>query len=130
MPKGKSPPQQRVIFETENEDLRPVYVEGAQGGITPKGSLQVSFYLDFLKPSKQLKARITKTGQETGQAAFRISPGDPFGLDSNRLHFVRKIEATLVFTAPTLKSLIPWLQSKLDEMTQNESPNEPIKEPN
>ena len=110
----------RAIIQYKNLDMEPVYVEGAMGGLTQRGSLHVSFFADYLKPPEQTEVT-TKKGDDEG--SFGIPMKDPFGIQTgNPICVVRRIEASIVFTEPMLRTLIPWLQSKLDEI-DNERDN-------
>lgn len=108
------PSTPKLIIEYENEDIRPAYVEGAQGTRTPQGALHVAFYSEFMKTQKKIQATVKKTDDPKDGTALVAS--DPFMFDNGELHIVRRVEANLIFTVPALESLIPWLTGKLQEM--------------
>ena len=111
------PSQPKLIIEYENEDIRPTYVEGAQGARTPQGALYVSFYSEFVKTQKKIQATVKKTDDsDDSKDGTALVAQDPFMFDNGELHIVRRVEANLIFTVPSLESLIPWLTGKLQEM--------------
>ena len=100
-----------VVIEYENSDNTPVYVEGAQGVLTPKGSLQVSFYSENMRPKTNLSTTLDQSG-----TVVNVKTEDPFGLDVGEIHIVRRIEADLILTLPTLKAVTAWFNNKIGEM--------------
>jgi len=109
---------QTVSIEYENADLTPVYVEAAQGMPTPNGALQVSFYSEYMKPLSEVQL-------ESEGKKVRLSQADPFGRDTGKVTITRRIEASLIFTVPALRSIVPWLQQRLDELDQDNSNGAP-----
>lgn len=120
MAERKAAPTKAAI-EVEGTDLPPVYVEGAHGLHTPKGSLQVSFYSDHIKPRESLGAALVTTEESAGVTNMNIKPDDSYGLDKRELRIVRRIAANLILPLPFLRELVPWLQLKLNELEQKNS---------
>ena len=118
---------QNVVIEYENADLTPAYVEGAQGVRTQKGALQINFYSEYLKPLSEVQPKINVVENAAGskEVIMSLSQADPFGLDTGSITIVRRVEASLILTAPALQSIIPWLQQKLDELVQGSPTNAP-----
>lgn len=116
-PAGKSPARTKIVVEYENLELKPAYVEGAQGMRTSHGALHVSFYSEYTKSKAQLKGEtrsLAANNAETVQVTFP----DPF-LSGDEIRIVRRVESALILTVPVLRSLVPWLQSKLQELESN-----------
>ena len=121
----KGPPN--VVIEYENADLTPVYVEEAQGIRTQRGACQISFYSQYLKPLSEVQSKLNVGERAAGSTAVTMELGhaDPFGLDTESITIVRRVEANLILTAPVLQSIIPWLQKMLDELIQGSPTNAP-----
>ena len=112
----------RAVIEYENVDVRPAYVEGAQGMRTPQGALHVSFYSEYVKARDKLNSQVTSNSKPgENSVTIAIASGDPFGIDDDEIRIVRRIEASLILTVPALQTIVPWLQQKLNELTQNDS---------
>ena len=105
-----------VVVEYENTDITPVFVEGAQGMKTPNGALQVSFYSEHMKPLETLATVSVPIEDPDRQGDLKFKTKDPFGLDTGSITIVRRIEASLFLTEPSLKILINWLNLKLLEL--------------
>ena len=104
-----------AILEYENLDLPPAYVDGAQGVLSPsKDVLHVSFFSERMAGSEELTAYATPS--QDGKT-FGANVGDPFGVDTNEVRVIRRVEANLIFTPEALKQLIPWLKQKLNELS-------------
>ena len=109
----------KAVIEYEGVDLPPVYVEAAQGMNTPKGSLQMSFFSEYMKPRENLGATIASVGEPAGTAeTMRIQTEEPYGLDKGSIRIVRRIEANLILPLPFLRQLVPWLQERLNDLEQ------------
>lgn len=102
----------QVIIKYENADLAPAYAEGAQGMLTPKGALHVSFYSEYLKHQPELECNSQPMLDGTVQA----QTPDPYSPRHGKFHIVRRVESSLILPASFLRDLIPWLQSKLNEL--------------
>ena len=118
-PAEKSPALTKIVVEYENLELKPVYVEGAQGMGTTQGALHVSFYSEYTKSKAELKGKTRSSELAANNAArVQVSFPDPF-LSGDEIRIVRTVESALILTAPVLRSLIPWLQLKLQELESN-----------
>ncbi|MCY4327894.1 MAG: hypothetical protein OXC53_09960 [Rhodobacteraceae bacterium] len=113
-PRAKSGGKKRVTVEYENLDLPPAYVESAQGMPSQQGVLHVSFFSERMAGSEELTAYATPS--QDGKT-FGANVGDPFGVDTNEVRVIRRVEANLIFTPEALKQLIPWLKQKLNELS-------------
>ncbi len=115
---GVKRPTVRAVIEYENMGFRPAYVEGAQGMRTAQGALHVSFYSEYAKSKESLNGVIknpldSSSGDTQG---VEVSFPDPFLSSDGEYRIVRRVESTLIFTEPFLRTLIPWLQIKLKEL--------------
>ena len=115
-PTSVRPP--KAAIEYENLDITPVYVEAAQGMVTPKGVLHVSFFNEFVKSRDKLESEAS-LNRDDGHVKMTLKTKDPFGSDDGNIQIVRRVEANLIFTEAGLKSLIPWLQEKLAELVHH-----------
>ena len=123
---SKSSRSPKVVLEYENMDLAPTYVEGAQGMRTPLGSLQVSFYSEYIKPIESLELPVeTQAASDDTSVTLKVLQRDPFIAETQQVRMVRRIEANVILTLPALQALIPWLQQKLNEMEKHDSSNAP-----
>ncbi len=105
----------KATLEYENLDLPPVYVDGAQGTLSPnKDVLHVSFSERIAGlPSLSVNTEIIESqDNKTCQANF----GDCFGLDTGNIHLIRRVEANLIFSRHSLEGIISWLQQQLNTL--------------
>jgi len=86
------------------DDYNPVYVNGAYGGITPKGEIIANFFLERHAIPKKETLNIEEDN-DTKRVEFE--PGD--------LHdsLVRYVETGIVMNVDTAREIITWLQDKL-----------------
>ena len=112
----------KANIEYTGTDIPPVYVEGAQAMKTPQGALQVDFYSEYIKPRDMLKATMQTIKQSNNLATMRLQADDPYGMGSGtgNITIMRRIEARFILTAPALRSILPWLQSKLADLESEE----------
>ena len=109
----------KAVIEYEGAEHPPVYVEAAQGMNTPKGSLQLSFFSEYMKPRENLGATIVNVAEIGGAAKMNIQTEEPYGLDKGSIRIVRRIEANLILPLPFLRQLVPWLQDRLNDLEQS-----------
>ena len=116
------PKVENVKIEYENTDLPPRYIEGAQGLVTQKGTLQFSLHSEFVKHIDEINTEATQIQSESQSGVtINLSQADPFGLDTGRITLTRRIEGNFVITAPALRSIIDWLENKHAEMLITQS---------
>ena len=120
--KGKPFTPRRIVVQYENLDLSPAYVEGAQGMRTSKGALHVSFYSEYVKSKEEISIDIESSVSSSDAVSTTVSAPDPFISDDGEIRLVRRVESNLIFTVPVLQSLIPWLQTKLQELDTDPVP--------
>ena len=112
---NRSPRRKARIVEYQNDDLPPVYVESAQGIRTPRGSLQVTFFSDYIRHHQDTVIQL-RTPADQPPGTVDVGVEDPFRLAEGDIRLVRRVEANLILTLPALKALIPWLEIKLKEL--------------
>jgi len=89
-------------------DYNPVYVNGAHGGVSPRGELVVNFYLERQPLPNSITHEITPAGQIGTETDSEPS-------DLNR-SLVRHVTNGVVLNYNTARELHYWLGEKLKEM--------------
>ena len=89
-------------------DYNPVYVNGAHGGLTPRGELVVNFYLERTGLPDAIVHEITPEG--TLGVEIAQEPVD--GMNS----LVRFIESGIVLNTENARTLHAWLGERIKEM--------------
>ncbi len=89
-------------------DYNPKYVNGAHGGVSPRGELVVNFYLERQPLPNAVSHEINQNG--TIGAESSIEPGD--------LHasLVRYVTTGVVLSLQTARDLHGWLGEKIREL--------------
>lgn len=95
----------KYIFD---DSYNPVYVNGAHGGVTPRGELVVNFYLERQPLPNAISHELTASG-----SIGRESTVEPADLQRS---FVRFISSGVVLSHQTAKEIHFWLGEKLKEM--------------
>ena len=117
-----------AVVQYENADAPPAYVESVQGMLTPQGALHLSFFSEYLKHRAELPAKVHPR-IDSGGKGLEVLPGDPFGFDGKEICLVRRVEANLIMTDEAVRRLLPWLQTKLNEMERFREGKESAKAP-
>ena len=89
-------------------DYSPVYVNGAHGGVSPRGELVMNFYLERQPLPNALSHEITPTGTIGAETAV-----DPSDLGRS---LVRQVINGVVVNYQTARELHYWLGEKVKEM--------------
>lgn len=90
-------------------DYNPVYVNGAHGGISPRGEIIANFYLE--RPP--LPNEITHAINPDGSIGADIIEADPKNLNST---IVRYVSSGVVLNYQNAKALHAWLGDKVEEL--------------
>ncbi|NVN90104.1 MAG: hypothetical protein HXX11_05815 [Desulfuromonadales bacterium] len=90
-------------------DYNPVYVNGAHGGISPRGEIIANFYLERTPLPNELVHSINPDGTINAEAAST----DPENLNSM---LVRYISSGIVLNHQNAKDLHGWLGDKIAEL--------------
>ena len=89
-------------------DYNPVYVNGAHGGVTPRGELVVNFYQERQPLPNAITHELNPNGTIGKEVA--VEPGD---LNKSLVRFVSN---GVVLTHQTARELHYWLGDKIKEM--------------
>ncbi|MCM2357859.1 MAG: hypothetical protein NDI77_06900 [Geobacteraceae bacterium] len=89
-------------------DYNPVYVNGAHGGVTPRGELVVNFYQERQPLPNSITQEVNPNGTIGSEVA--VEPED-----LNR-SLVRFVSNGVVVTYQTARELHYWLGEKIKEM--------------
>ena len=100
------PEQVRYHFIKSNA-FRVFYVDGAHGGITPKGQIQIALFNERHPIPQQIVHKLDADG----------SLGDVIAEETvGRQGIVREVEAEAIMTLETAKSLIAWLSRSVKQL--------------
>ncbi len=89
-------------------DYNPVYVNGAHGGVTPRGELVVNFYLERQPLPNSISHELNPNGTIGNETSVEPS-------DLNK-SLVRYVSNGVVLTPQTARELHYWLGEKIKEM--------------
>jgi len=90
------------------DDYNPVYVNGAHGGVSPRGELVMNFYLERMALPRSVTHEINSNGTIGNEIA-----AEPEELKSS---MVRYIDAGVVLNCQSAKELHLWLGERVKEM--------------
>jgi hypothetical protein len=90
-------------------DYNPVYVNGAHGGVSPRGEIVANFYLE----RQPLPNEITHAINPDGSIAADVVAVDPENLEST---IVRYVSSGVVLNLQNAKALNSWLGDKIVEL--------------
>ena len=105
MSQGKQELTFKYIF---TYDYNPVYVNGAHGGMSPRGELVVNFYLERPPLPNAISHEINPNGTIGRESAFEPE-------DFNQ-SLVRYVPTGVVLNAQTARDFHNWLGEKLKEL--------------
>ncbi|HTP66428.1 MAG TPA: hypothetical protein VMJ66_13630 [Geobacteraceae bacterium] len=91
-----------------NYGYNPVYVNGAHGGISPRGELIMNFYLERMALPEALTHEINPNGTIGSEVA-----SEPEDLKSSMVRF---IETGVVMNYQGAKDLLLWLSERVKEL--------------
>src|SRR5664279_801289 len=90
-------------------DYNPVYVNGAHGGVSPRGEIIANFYLE----RQPLPNEITHAINPDGSIGADVVAVDPENLNST---IVRYVSSGVVLNHQNAKALHAWLGDKIAEL--------------
>ncbi|RJR20567.1 MAG: hypothetical protein C4582_09015 [Desulfobacteraceae bacterium] len=99
-----------------SKDYNPKYVNGAYGGVTPKGEITINFYFERQGLPTSQEYEITNDGRFSNE--IKTEPED---LQKSMIRFV---DTGVILNLTTAKAIISWLSAKvefLEEKIQKES---------
>ena len=91
-----------------NYGYNPVYVNGAHGGVSPRGELVMNFYLERMALPESLTHEINPNGTIGGEVT-----SEPEDLKNSMVRF---IETGVVMNYNGAKDLLLWLGERVKEM--------------
>jgi hypothetical protein len=100
-------PEIRFEYQSAN-DYRPVFVNGAHGGVSPRGEMVIHFYHE--RPT--LPSSITHELTAGGTIGREIAQDPP----SETSTMIRSIETGIILTYDNARNLHQWLGERLKEM--------------
>ncbi len=106
--KGITSIKSKYIFK---KDYNPVYINGAQGGISPSGEVVINFYLQRNALPVSQTFDINEDGVMGDETA--VEPKDL------KTSFVRVIENGIVMNYQTAKEIHRWLGNHIDTLENN-----------
>lgn len=96
-------PKEKVTFHyIKSNGFRAVHADGVWGGVTPRGYITMSFFSERAPIPQSLTHEVVqnKLGVETDI--------------ESKTGIVREVEIEVLVDLPMAKSLIPWLQEKIN----------------
>lgn len=100
MSSKKNGSSKKITFEYQKTpNYRTFFVDGAHGGLNPKGYLHMQMYSE----RHHIPTRETMD-LGSGKRVFDTKPD-----------FIREVEASLIMDYPTMISVRDWLNSKIEE---------------
>ena len=101
-PKGDGP---KLSFSfLKGNYFRVIHVDGAWGGIDPRGQLQMSIFSEREAIPKEIVYELTEASQQLREVDRKVDH-----------EIVREVEAQLVMTMETAKRIAAWLLEKIIE---------------
>jgi hypothetical protein len=96
-------------------DYNPVYVNGAHGGVSPRGEIVANFYLE----RQPLPNEITHAINSDGSISADVVGVEPENLEST---IIRYVSNGVVLNLQNAKALHSWLGDKVAELEQMMTP--------
>jgi hypothetical protein len=93
-------------------DYNPKYVNGAHGGVSPRGELVVNFYLERPPLPNAVSHEINQNGTIGNESVV-----DPADLNAS---LVRYVSTGVVLSLQTARDLHSWLGDKIHELETRE----------
>ena len=108
----KSPaalPEQVRFHYLKSNAFRVIHVDGAHGGITPKGQIQMALFNERHPIPQQTVHKLAADG-----SLGELVPAETVTKEG----VVREVEAEAVMTLETAKSLVTWLNKKIEQLDE------------
>ena len=95
-----------------NPDYNPVYINGAYGGINPKGEIVANFFLERMALPYEIFHKVNTNG----------SLGDAVGCDPDDLErsLVRYVSSGIVLNKKAAYDVIAWLKTMVEQLEKAE----------
>jgi hypothetical protein len=106
---GDGGASQRVRFHyIKSHQFRVVHVDGAIGGITPRGLLHIALYSERQPIPQIVEHDLSPEGRLSSEAATQ----------EGRQGIVRDLDVDLIMTRETAIEIRDWLTNRLDELNK------------
>ena len=105
-----------------NYSYNPVYVNGAHGGMSPRGELVMNFYLERPPLPQEIRHEINANG-----TIGNVTGEEPHNLGSSMVRF---IDTGVVLNYETARTIHYWLGERLKEMEEVEKAKAAMNFPN
>lgn len=103
----------RVKFSYDKpEDYKPLYVNGAYGGMTPKGELMVHFFMEYADIPLEDDIPLDDKGRRINEETVRTIRKD---VPSNTLALKREIRAGVIIPPQQIKNIATWMTDHLEK---------------
>jgi len=107
-PIQKIPTKIKFVYKKPDE-LQPAYINGAIGGLSPKGELIMDFYFEHVDlPMEQRMPLVDGKPQLDQESRLERIKHDP-----DELVMVRNIRATLIIPVQEISNIANWMLDKL-----------------
>ncbi|APO46804.1 hypothetical protein BS614_24010 [Paenibacillus xylanexedens] len=93
------------------EDYNPVYINGAQGGLSPNGEFVINFYME----RHPLPYSETRDLNDDGTLSANVR----FEPEEHNLNIMRFIQTGIVMNKETAASIHSWLGNMLESLEQS-----------
>jgi len=104
---------EKVKFKFKfDKSYNPTYINGAFGGITPKGEIAMNFFLERHAIPNEQTYLVTDEGTLGEEVKEERKP------DDHKISFVRYVETGVVFDYRTAKELQIWLNDKIAQIEE------------
>lgn len=113
MPGQKSGPKtKRVRFLYHHpEDVKPLYINGVYGGMTPRGELLCHFFYEYSDSPAEESAPV-KNGRIDSK---KIERKERTECEGNEKILRRDIRVSLIIPVQQIQSVSEWMANKLEE---------------
>lgn len=111
---GKKSNNHITIHNKISPSYREIHVDGAYGGVTPKGQLALSFYAERFPIPKSSDFEIDLTGSKMTKIADS---------DDSKKGVLREYEFGVYMTYESAKALLDFMQKKISELEEIQKNN-------
>ncbi|MFH6603445.1 hypothetical protein ACEZ3G_08150 [Maribacter algicola] len=94
------------------EEYNPEYVNGAHGGVTPKGEIAINFFMERHAIPYSQTYEVDEDGLLTREIKDEAEPKD---LNTS---FIRYIKTGIIVDYSTAKSIYQWLGNHIDKIEE------------
>ena len=110
----KAPGENEVAFDyVKNPDFRVVWVDGAVGGITPRGFIHCAVYAERVAIPRHQVFKIDLSAEHVGKLGPEVQEKQV-----SRGAIVRELAADLMMSAESAEALGNWLLARASELRE------------